>query len=146
MLADDLILALRVVDADAAARDDAQAVLRLEAQARSAERNITPLICAPASFSVKYRCPVFQTRQFEISPSTQTSTNALLEQRRGSRPVSSVTVQDAPRRGRARRGRSARAASGSSNGRSNSERHAIACRLLDRQVDGELVEFLLPNS
>ena len=30
VLADDLILALRVVDADAAARDDAQAVLRLE--------------------------------------------------------------------------------------------------------------------
>ena len=32
VLADDLILALRVVDADAAARDDAQSVLRLEAQ------------------------------------------------------------------------------------------------------------------
>ena len=61
VLADDLVLALRVVDADAAARDDAQAVLRLEAQQRSAERNITPLICAPASFSVKYMCPVFHT-------------------------------------------------------------------------------------
>ena len=36
VLADDLILALRVVDADAAARDDAQAVLRLEAQAAAA--------------------------------------------------------------------------------------------------------------
>ncbi len=32
VLADDLILALRVVDADAPARDDAQAVLRLEAK------------------------------------------------------------------------------------------------------------------
>ena len=36
VLADDLVLALRVVDADAAARDDAQSVLRLETQAAAA--------------------------------------------------------------------------------------------------------------
>ena len=36
VLADDLILALRVVDAEPAARDDPQAVLRLEAQVAAA--------------------------------------------------------------------------------------------------------------
>ena len=36
---------------------------------RTADRNITALICAPPSFSVKYTWPVFQARQFEISPS-----------------------------------------------------------------------------
>src|SRR3954451_19070218 len=40
---------------------------------QTAERNITPLICAPLSFSVKYRCPVFHSRQLETSPSTQMS-------------------------------------------------------------------------
>src|ERR1700730_6744253 len=42
---------------------------------RSADRNMTPRICDPGSFSVKYRCPVFQTRQLESSPSTHTSRN-----------------------------------------------------------------------
>ena len=52
-LADELILALRVVDGDASAGDDVQAVLGRELQERAAERNITARICAAESFSVK---------------------------------------------------------------------------------------------
>src|SRR5678815_4340372 len=37
------------------------------------ERKMTPLICACRSLSVKYMWPVFQTLQFESSPSTHTS-------------------------------------------------------------------------
>src|SRR5687767_13240517 len=40
---------------------------------RSAMRNITPRTCEAPSFSVKYMWPVFQTLQFESSPSTQMS-------------------------------------------------------------------------
>ena len=40
---------------------------------RSADRNMNPRTCEAVSFSVKYKCPVFHSRQFESSPSTQTS-------------------------------------------------------------------------
>src|SRR5438309_4095464 len=52
---------------------------------------MTPLICDAPSFNVKYRCPVFQTRQFESSPSTQTSKNSCSRRSR-TRTVSSVTL------------------------------------------------------
>src|SRR4051812_30698303 len=57
---------------------------------------MTALICDPPSFSVKYRWPVFQTRQFDSSPSTQTSKNSASRRSR-TRTVSSVT--DRTRRG-----------------------------------------------
>ncbi len=92
VLADDLVLALRVVDADAAARDDAQAVLRLEAQVAQRRAEHHALDLRVASFSVKYMCPVFHTRQFDSSPSTQTSTNRSSSSVRIA-PVSSETVR-----------------------------------------------------
>jgi hypothetical protein len=59
---------------------------------RTADLNITALICAPGSLSVKYKWPVFQRRQLEISPSTQTSTYAVSS--RSLMPaVSSLTVR-----------------------------------------------------
>src|SRR3954462_13711423 len=64
---------------------------------------MTPLICDAPSFSVKYRCPVFQTRQLESSPSTQTSKNSA-SSRSLTRTVSSVTLET---RGAGARARSA---------------------------------------
>ena len=92
VLADDLVLALRLVHAQPAARDDVQAVLGLEPQVahRRAEHDGLDL-CAPPSLSVKYMCPVFHTLQFEISPSSQTSPNVVSSSARMP-AVSSLTV------------------------------------------------------
>src|SRR6185503_12213765 len=51
---------------------------------------MTAFTCDALSFSVKYRCPVFQTRQFDSSPSTQTSKNSASSRSR-TRTVRSVT-------------------------------------------------------
>ena len=87
VLADELVFALRLVDAEPAARDDVQAVLGLEPQvAHASVRNITALICAPPSLSVKYMCPVFHTlavRDLAFDPDLA---EPLLEQRCGSPP------------------------------------------------------------
>jgi hypothetical protein len=56
-----------------------------------ADLNITPRTWAPVSFSVKYMWPVFQTRQFISSPSTQTSKNSRSSSER-MRAVSWATV------------------------------------------------------
>src|SRR4029078_2241993 len=85
---------------------------------RTADLNITALSCAPASFSVKYRWPVFHSRQLEISPSIQISAYVVSSRLRIP-AVASLTVYTV--RG-ARRSRASGAATGSSsNGRSNSE-------------------------
>src|SRR6266516_3447918 len=52
---------------------------------------MTPRICEVESLSVKYRCPVVHTLQFESSPSTQISKNSVSSRSR-TRTVSSVTV------------------------------------------------------
>ena len=91
VLAEQLILALRVVDADAAARDDPQAVLRLEAQPAQRRAEHHALDLRLASLSVKYMWPVFQTLQLESSPSTQTSKNSRSSSER-MRAVSWATV------------------------------------------------------
>src|SRR5262249_11069596 len=90
---------------------------------RSEERNMKPRSWVASSFSVKYRCPVFQTRQFDSSPSTHTS-NSSPSSRSRILVVSSVTLSG--RRaasGGAAGGAGAAAGSGSgsssSNGRSN---------------------------
>src|SRR5215470_7841143 len=79
-----------------------------------------------ASFSVKYRCPVFQTRQFDSSPSTQISPIRSSSTSR-IRIVRSVTLKMRRTGGLG----SASAAGSSSNGRSK--------RSLIREID-ELVE------
>src|SRR5213596_3233425 len=70
---------------------------------------MTALSWDPGSFNVKYKCPVFHSRQLEISPSTQTSTYAV--SRRFRMPaVSSVTVW------MVRRGATGSSSNGNSNG------------------------------
>src|SRR3954466_6983552 len=83
------------------------------------------------SFSVKYRCPVFHTRQFDSSPSTQTSKNSASSRSR-TRTVSSVT--ESTRRGWGTGGPGAAGATGgssssSSNGRSNRSLIGDVCHL-----------------
>ena len=103
-LADDLIFALGLVDAQTAPHDDVQAVFGLEFRSvRTSDLNITALICAPGSFSVKYRWPVFQSRQLEISASTQTSAYAVSSTSR-MLAVRSLTVKTVRWRSRARAG------------------------------------------
>jgi hypothetical protein len=75
VLARDLILTLRAVHADASARDHAQPSCGLNFRSRSADPNMTPLIWAPRSLSVKYMWPDVHTLQLDSSPSTHTSKN-----------------------------------------------------------------------
>src|SRR5262245_20538151 len=82
-----------------------------------------PRSCVASSFSVKYRCPVFQTRQFDSSPSTQTS-NSSPSSRSRILIVSSVTLSGRRTAAAAAGGGWGGAAgsgsgSSSSNGRSN---------------------------
>src|ERR1700730_15708553 len=88
----------------------------LNLRLRSASRKITPRICAPASFKVKYRWPVFHTRQFDSSPSTQIAKNSVSIRSR-TRTVSSVTERT--RRADTGVGSAGASSSSSSNGRSN---------------------------
>src|SRR6185503_8632424 len=53
---------------------------------------MTERTCDAPSFNVKYRCPVFQTRQLESSPSTHTSRNSSSSRSR-TRTLSSVTLR-----------------------------------------------------
>jgi len=73
LLADDLILALGSYTLSRPRAMTRRPSSGLNFRDRVDERNITALSCAPGSFSVKYRWPVFHSRQFEISPTTQTS-------------------------------------------------------------------------
>src|ERR1700687_6513978 len=53
---------------------------------------MTPRLCDAGSFSVKYRCPMFQTLQLESSPSTHTSKNWVSSRSR-TPTFSSVTLR-----------------------------------------------------
>ena len=138
VLADDLIFALRVVDADAAARDDAQAVLRLEAQVAKgrAEHHALDLRVGVLEREVHVPgVPHAAIRQLAFDPDFE---EALLEQRadaagqlRDGQDAARLGERSARTPARAARTlsgpRSVTAQVGSSNGRSKSESIELLC-------------------